>query len=93
MAETFQEAAARIAAMPAVIEAKVTSIQLDASPAGVLTRLDELALSAHQRGDISAVAHQEIAIAITALKVALSKVDHTVLLRGVAIAPAAKALR
>ena len=93
MTETFQQTAARIAAMPAMLEAKVTPIQLDLSPPAFLTRLEELSQSAQQRGDIPAAVHQEISAAVAALQAALGKIDHTKLQRGVAIAPPAKALR
>jgi hypothetical protein len=92
MTATFQQTAASIAAMPAVLEAKVTPIQVDLSPVGVLSRLEELAQSAQQRGDIPAASQQEIVAAIATLKTALGKIDQTKLMKGVAVAPLAKAL-
>jgi hypothetical protein len=79
--------------MAATIVAKVTPIRLDLSPSGMLARIDELTQSAQQRGDIPVASQQEISAAIATLKTALGTIDQTKLLRGVAVAPVATAIR
>jgi hypothetical protein len=85
-AETFDQAVARIAALPRVLTARVSPIALDLTPTGMLTRLLDLAADAQKRGDITAQTLQEIDAAVATLKGALAKIDETKLTRGVPVA-------